>query len=389
MGAAIFALPPQRPPAPSERRALDLADVFGGPRTPRLVFQPVVDLTRGTVVGYEALARFGHGPLKAPTPWFETAAQLGRSAELEAHLLAQALEVRQNRPAGCFLAVNISPALLATDPVRSVLAEAGSLDGVVLELTEHVEVDDLRGLRRRLDVLRDRGARLALDDAGAGYSGLRQVAELRPDIIKLDRSLVVDVDVDEVKAALVELLASFASRLDATLLVEGIERFEELDAVARIGVPLAQGWLLGRPTARWSDVDVDLATRLAFRAGMTACRSLVASHIDVTVPSVRHAVAAGLLASDPSDPDVVVLVDDEQRPTGLWLRDHDMSGPAGRVHPVTVVQPAESTSAVLARAMTRPKAVRFDPVVAVDASGTYVGVLDLQSLVLAGARALH
>lgn len=98
-----------------------------------------------------------------------------------------------------------------------------------------------------LDRLRERGARIALDDTGTGYSGLRQIAELRPDVGKLDRAFVDGLDTDQVKAVFAEFLTGVASRLDAQLLAEGVEGVPELDRLIAMGVPLAQGWLLGRP----------------------------------------------------------------------------------------------------------------------------------------------
>jgi EAL domain-containing protein (putative c-di-GMP-specific phosphodiesterase class I) len=111
------------------------------------------------------------------------------------------------------------------------------------------------------------GLRLALGDVGAGWSGLRQIAELGRDIAKVDRSLVTDVDGDPLKGALLELLVAFTGRLGGLLLVEGVERYEEVDLSARLGVPLAQGYVLGRPTLRPYEPDEDLLTRVKFRAG--------------------------------------------------------------------------------------------------------------------------
>jgi EAL domain-containing protein (putative c-di-GMP-specific phosphodiesterase class I) len=256
VGLSSAAVPLQRrdDPDPPLRAELEVKRVLAGMATTRLVFQPVVDLTRAEVVGYEALARYGEPGLRAPGPYLAAAERSGRGLELEAHLLGQALAARETVPPGCFLAVNVSPERLANPVVAALLRSAGDLTGLVLELTEHEPVDNLPSLRRRIDLLRGRGALLALDDAGAGWSGLRQVAALHPDIVKLDRSLVSEVDRDEVKQGLVELVGQFVSRLGSRLLVEGVEQPGELDAVHRLGVPLAQGWLLGRPSLRWSSL---------------------------------------------------------------------------------------------------------------------------------------
>ena len=377
----LAAVPERRTP---ERADLEVKRVLAGMATSRLVFQPVVDLVRGTVVGYEALARFGDAGLRTPGPYLAAAERTGRAAELEAHLLSQALACRDDVPADCFLAVNISPILLASPVVSALLRNAGDLSGLVLELTEHVPVDNLGALRRRIDGLRERGALLALDDTGAGWSGLRQVAELRPDIVKLDKSLVADVDRDEVKQGLVELVGQFVSRLGSRLLVEGVERFEELDAVSRLGVPLAQGWLLGRPSVRWSQLPDGVARALAVRTAQADVRAQVGNCVDRTAPCVRHVATIGFL---PDEPRHVVVVDRQNRPTALWLRSPEPTGPSGWTHPVMTVVAGDRDHEIVARAMTRPPITRFDPVVCVSETGRFVGLVHVEHLVTATVTA--
>jgi EAL domain-containing protein (putative c-di-GMP-specific phosphodiesterase class I) len=381
---SVAAVPLHRQDNAPGRADLEVKRVLAGMAAARLVFQPVVDLGRGEIVGYEALARFGGSGLRTPGPYLAAAERTGRGAELEAHLLAQALAARESVPAGCFLAVNVSPVLLSSPVVSSLLRAAGDLTGLVLELTEHVPVDNLTALRRRVDVLRARGALLALDDTGAGWSGLKQVAELRPDIVKLDRSLVTDVDRDEVKQALVELVGQFVSRLGSRLLVEGVERFEELDAVARLGVPLAQGWLLGRPSLRWSEMPAGVAEALTTRTAHTDTTPRVGNQVDCTAPCVPHRAAIGFLLDDPSD---VVIVDERLRPKQLWVRNTEDTKPSGWVHQVMTAEVGEQIHNVVARAMTRPPQTRFDPVVCVDADGVYVGLVHVEHLVTATVTA--
>jgi EAL domain-containing protein (putative c-di-GMP-specific phosphodiesterase class I) len=383
VGLSVAAVPLQRDtsPAPQPVRAdLEIKRVLAGMTASRLVYQPVIDLERGVVAGYEALARFGDAGLRTPGPYFAAAERAGRGAELEAHLLGQALAARESVPGGCFLAVNISPALLGHPVVAAHLRNAGDLAGLVLELTEHVPVDNLTALRRRIDVLRARGALLALDDTGAGWSGLRQVAELHPDIVKLDRSLVTDVDSDEIKQGLVELVGQFVSRLGSRLLVEGIERAEELDAVNRLGVPLAQGWLLGRPSLRWTTPPVDVITAIRLRNAARDRRPQIGNQVDRTAPCVRHVAAIGFLPGQPAD---VVLVDARNRPKGLWVRNREEGAPSGWLHPALTVVAGEQAAVVVARAMTRPPHLRFDPLVCVDEVGKYVGLVHVEHLVTA------
>jgi EAL domain-containing protein (putative c-di-GMP-specific phosphodiesterase class I) len=382
---SVAAVPLQRDDAsPPLRADLEVKRVLAGMSTTRLVYQPVVDLDRAEIVGYEALARFGDAGLRTPGPYFAAAERAGRGIELEAHLLGQALAARDTVPAGCFLAVNVSPGRLGNPVLAALLRNAGDLSGLVLELTEHVPVDNLTALRRRIDGLRDRGALLALDDTGAGWSGLRQVAELHPDIVKLDRSLVSDVDQDVVKQGLIELVGQFVSRLGSRLLVDGVERTGELDAVNRLGVPLAQGWLLGRPSLRWSELPPDVATAVALRNAIGDTRPRVGTQVDRTAPCVRLIAAIGFLPDEPAD---VVVVDADSRPQQLWVRNRDGGSPSGWLHPVTTVLAGEQPHDAVARAMTRPPHTRFDPLVCVDDSGAYVGLVHVEHLVTASVTA--
>jgi EAL domain-containing protein (putative c-di-GMP-specific phosphodiesterase class I) len=173
-------------------------------------YQPIVDTSRGAVVGYEALARFPGFSEKNPEVWFAAARSHGRSAELEAAALRPALAARDTLPPNCFLTVNVSPELLPTENIRSVWREEGNLGGLVVELTEQTPIDSYVELEPDLNQLRAAGALIAIDDAGAGYAGLRHLLALRPSLIKIDRELIQDVDRDEAKRALISMLGTFA-----------------------------------------------------------------------------------------------------------------------------------------------------------------------------------
>ena len=212
-------------------------------------FQPIVDLQTGAIAGYEALARFPHDTeSRPPNAWFSQAHRCGLGAQLEARAVEAALLRRGDSPAG-YLSVNLSPAALRADELRRRLP--ADLEGVVVEITEHEMVADGERLRMTLDELRARGARVAVDDAGAGYAGLRQLMILRPDLIKLDRGLIEDVAGDEAKQALVECFVRFAERTDAAVCAEGVESLEDLLVLARLGVAYGQGYVIARPAAEF------------------------------------------------------------------------------------------------------------------------------------------
>ena len=189
----------------------------------RMDFQPIIDTARGTVVGYESLARFSGPPHATPDRWFAVARAAGIGAELEARALRTALEARSALPPNCFLSVNVGPDALLAAPVAAVFAGAGDLRGVVVEITEQVAVTCYDALITAIAPLRTAGALLAVDDAGAGFASLKHITVLRPDFVKVDRDLVAGIDADETKAAVVEALGMITSRLDAWLIAEGVE----------------------------------------------------------------------------------------------------------------------------------------------------------------------
>ncbi|MGZ6265934.1 MAG: EAL domain-containing protein, partial [Candidatus Limnocylindrales bacterium] len=148
-------------------------------------------------------------------------------------------------PPGTWHSLNVSPALAtAVVPLISSLERADR--DIVLEITEHVEIDDYRPLLAALDFVRGR-ARLAIDDAGAGYAGLRHILEIRPQFVKLDISLVRHIDTDPARQAMVAGMAHFAAKASCELIAEGIESEGELDELVRLGIPLGQGYLFGKP----------------------------------------------------------------------------------------------------------------------------------------------
>ncbi len=213
-----------------------------------MVYQPIVDLATREVVGFESLARFTIEPRRGPDVWFAEAWELGHGVELELAAVRRALEGLDSLPEVAFLTVNLAPHALVAPGLLAALGE-GSLSRVVLEITEHAVVRDYSLLERALAPLRARGARLAVDDVGAGFASFQHILELRPDFIKLDVNLTRDLDLDPARRALVAALVSFSVEVGVTVLAEGIERRAEFVALRSLGVMLGQGYLLGRPAA--------------------------------------------------------------------------------------------------------------------------------------------
>jgi EAL domain-containing protein (putative c-di-GMP-specific phosphodiesterase class I)/DNA-binding NarL/FixJ family response regulator len=206
-------------------------------------FQPLVSLVDGGVVGYEALTRFADGT--APDVRFAEAQRLGLGPELELATLRAAAEAAATLPRSAFLALNVSPSLvLEAEGLGSALA--GAQRDLVLELTEHAPIDDYAALRAALARI-DPPVHVAVDDAGSGYASLRHILVLRPAYVKLDISWIRDIDADPARQALVAGLVHFAAEVGCQLIGEGIETEAERRTLRLLGVPLGQGYLLGRP----------------------------------------------------------------------------------------------------------------------------------------------
>jgi EAL domain-containing protein (putative c-di-GMP-specific phosphodiesterase class I) len=207
-----------------------------------MAYQPIVDLCTGRVRGVEALARFVDSS-RTTTQWFDDAARVERTSELELLTARAALSESADWPGDLWL--NLSASVLLSPAVGGLL-EGRDLSRVVVEVSEHEEVADYAGVRLALAPWRERGLRLAVDDAGAGFSSLRHVLELAPDIIKLDISLVQNLSSDASRRALVTALVAFAAEAGAVVVAEGVETEEELLALRGSGVSLGQGYHLGR-----------------------------------------------------------------------------------------------------------------------------------------------
>ena len=252
-----------------QRLVDQLATAFVGDSL-EMVFQPVLDLAAGTLVGVESLARFSLHPLRPPNEWFDAAASVGLGVRLELAALSHAVARLPELPDGAFLAVNLSAEAVMSPEVLATIPE-GLAPRLVIELTEHTPVQDYQALSRTLAPLRAAGAMLAIDDAGSGFASLRHLIELAPQFIKLDISITQKIERDRAAYALAVALTSFAGAIGARIIAEGIEDEAQRSAVTSLGIELGQGYLLGRPGR------VDELARLAPR---------------VTVPSAYAAAPA-------------------------------------------------------------------------------------------------
>ncbi|HEY1824461.1 MAG TPA: EAL domain-containing protein [Acidimicrobiales bacterium] len=211
---------------------------------PTMVYQAIIALTSGDVVGYEALSRFDAG--REPARWFLEAAAVGLGAELELSAIEAALKDVDRLEAHQFMAVNASPAVLQDERFADLVRRPGR-DRLVVEVTEHEPVANYDELIRVCKGLREDGIKVAVDDAGAGYASMRHILMLGPDIIKFDIALTRQVDHDPVKRALAASLLHFAEEVGALITAEGIETQGELATLRSLGVPWGQGFHLALP----------------------------------------------------------------------------------------------------------------------------------------------
>ena len=215
------------------------------------VFQPVIDVATGEPVGFEALTRFTSGT--APDLVFADSRGAGVEADLEVATLAAAITAAARLPADAWLSLNVSPTLVTVDGRLADLLRRADRK-IVLEVTEHAQVADYAALRAAIGRIRPR-VRVAIDDAGAGVANFSHIVELRPAYVKLDSGLVRAIDSDLTRQALIVGLLHFARESHIQTIAEGVETEAELATLRALGVPLAQGYLLGRPAAvdEWAD----------------------------------------------------------------------------------------------------------------------------------------
>lgn len=222
----------------------------------KAAFQPIIETRSGEVFGFEALARIpGSTCFNNIADLFPFAEKIGQLYPIETLCRRQAItsysKVVQNKE---MLFLNINPQVLidpefASGHTRKLLSEQGlAPTDVVLEITERSAIEDFSTFRDALDHYRNQGYLIALDDVGAGYSSLQSVAELHPDFLKIDRSLIQGVNTDPIKWALLETFVTFSKRIGCRIIAEGVETTEEMRTVVQLGVDYVQGFFVAKPT---------------------------------------------------------------------------------------------------------------------------------------------
>jgi EAL domain-containing protein (putative c-di-GMP-specific phosphodiesterase class I) len=220
-----------------------------------MVYQPIFDLHKNHVTGFEALSRFHPEPYRTPDTWFHDADQVGMGLQLETKAIHLALEALVHLPENVYVSVNLSPQHILHGALET-LFEDKLLNRVVLEITEHAVVNCYDDLANRIRPFRGRGLRIAVDDAGAGYASFRHILKLAPDRIKLDTSLTQQIDTDGSRRALAAAFSRFSEEIGTEIVAEGAETQTEIQTLLDLGISKVQGFYLGRPMSLQEAVKI-------------------------------------------------------------------------------------------------------------------------------------
>lgn len=225
------------------------------------VFQPIVNLKTGEVIGYEALSR---GPLnsilQSPNELFSTAADFNRTWDLESLCRTKAIERAKDIDKDKYLFINVDPHIFKDEKfkkgfTKEFLANHNmSPEAIIFEITEKTSIEDYISFKAALDNYVEQGYKIAIDDMGSGYSGLKMLTETKPHFVKIDMDLIRDIDGDSFKQSLVKCFVSLAEVTNMKLIAEGIETEAELLTLIDLGVYAGQGFFLQRPAGTFLNI---------------------------------------------------------------------------------------------------------------------------------------
>ncbi len=372
------------------------------------VYQPIVDLERAGICAFEALTRTAPGSaFSNPAELFDAAEDLGMLWDLEMVTRRQTFRQAADWPGGVLLFLNCTPQVIADERFAdTILAEVAETPGlsprrIVLEVTERSESQHVEGLHRQTTKLQKHGFQLAIDDVGAGTSGLNRIMLLRPQWLKLDRELVAGIDRDPVRTNLVRFLAHFAKLSGVSIIGEGVEREAELEQLIRLNVNCVQGYLLGKPGLHDQQLPESMVDRIRSASKAAGASPFAGEHANQLARLMRPAFTAESLrpvadvAEDLLKQPAVrgVVVTDGGYYAGWCSRDRicsesssganllDIAGPAGRTLRLGMtIDGALDIAAVCCRdgELDRPLVVAE--------SGRVMGVIEMRDLISAAAE---
>jgi EAL domain-containing protein (putative c-di-GMP-specific phosphodiesterase class I)/ActR/RegA family two-component response regulator len=222
----------------------------------RMAYQPIVSIQSREVIGYEALLRPESPSFSGPMELFHAAEQMGRMQELGRRIRALVAKDAAEIPTASIF-VNLHPSdLLDPELYNPSSSLAGVAHRLVLEITERATLDTVPDVKALMTRLRSMGFRIAVDDLGAGYSGLSSLASLNPDVVKVDMSIVRDIHLDATKQRLLRSIVPLFREMQVLWVVEGVETNEERDALLGLGCDVMQGYLFGRPRFDFAPIQI-------------------------------------------------------------------------------------------------------------------------------------
>jgi diguanylate cyclase (GGDEF)-like protein len=371
----------------------------------RMVYQPIVSLFDGSLFGYEALTR---GPemstFHSPSALFEYAEKEGYLYELEKLAREKAIQnsILQHKQQMLFINISspviIDPKFKAGQTLEILQQKGLSPNNVVFEITERSSIEDFTLAKKVLEHYRNQGYKIAIDDAGAGYSSLQAIAELQPDFIKVDRSLVQNIHKFKIKEYIMETFVTFAQKMNIHLIAEGIEDEEELMKLSRMGVHYVQGYLLGRPESHIATINERITTIIKQQktnyspAGMTLSIGDIKMPIQTFDLSTKISDVADYFNLNEAAFGVVITANN--KPNGLVMRERLFQQLAGQYgfslfwkksiefamdHEPLIVDEFLQVEQVSQMAMSRFQSKLYDYVI-ITSNGFMTGVASVQSI---------
>ncbi len=364
-----------------------------------ILFQPILDLANGDMFGIEALCR---GPVNTryydPVTLLTSGEDVGLLYPLESLIREASIRKFSGMRLSAKLFLNLTPKIVnepgfAKGQTRRLVKHLGLKPcQVIFEITERSSIKDFASFRKALEHYREQGFLVAVDDAGAGYSSLQAIAELHPDFIKVDMSLIRNIDTNSTKRALLETFVTFAGKINSSLIAEGIETEQELNTIKNLGITLGQGYLLGKPQSEppWPEV----ALLKENSKTITANRDL-AQIISIVPTITKNALikdAISVFCSNPKFP--ALVVSEEKKTLGLVVRNHlfDILGPQYKTsdflnQPLTAVMDSNPfiiksslSLSVICQLITYRADVRLNDLVIVTEDEQVLGVISVSLL---------
>jgi diguanylate cyclase (GGDEF)-like protein len=374
------------------------------------VYQPIVSLEDGTVFGYEGLSRIDLKNCEFNTEeMFHLADSMGKTWELERICRKKTLKNAIRRVRKTKLFINVDPKVITSkafmEEVTGKSLYAGGIkpSDIVFEITERTRIEDTGSLKKVLQTLKDMDFKIAIDDFGNGYAGLRRVCALDADCLKIDMTIVRDIDKDNIKKMLVESFVTFCKSSKIRLIAEGIETKEELNTLIQMKVEYGQGYFLGKPNSEILDIEYDKREMIQqmynetfkhkYKPSFFGNVGSICKQKEVTTPDAPGYALYEFVENNPQITEICVI-DHEKKVQGLLTRNELLEKFGGRFgyslhakktakelieRSCIVVDAMDSIEEVSKMALSRPISKMYDAIVVIQAK-KYLGIVTVKDL---------